>query len=124
MSWVGTSIRRREDPALLEGRASFTADIAVPYGAVAFVRSPVAAGTISGIEIPDDAVVFAAEDLDDVDALAPVLNRPDYVTIPQHVFATDHVSYVGQPVAMVIAATREEAEDLAEAVFVLALIHI
>ena len=118
MSWVGTSIRRREDPALLEGRAAFTADVAVPYDAVAFVRSPLAAGRITGIDVPDGALVFVAQDLAGVAPLAPMLNRPDYVTIPQHVFATDRVSYVGQPVAMVIAASREEAEDLAEAVFV------
>lgn len=43
LAWVGRSIRRLEDPALLTGRGRFTADLPATYR-VRFVRSSVAAG--------------------------------------------------------------------------------
>ena len=122
MSWVGASIKRREDPALIRGVARFTADEASTFAAVAFVRSPFAAGTIRDIEMPHGDLggisIFTGRDLEAVSPLMPLLDRPDYVPVPQPVLATRRVSYVGEPVAMVIAATREAAEDVADQVFV------
>ena len=48
LTWVGRSIRRVEDPALLTGRGRFTADLPAAHR-VRFVRSPVAAGRIDNI---------------------------------------------------------------------------
>jgi aerobic carbon-monoxide dehydrogenase large subunit len=118
MTHVGTRVLRREDPGLLTGRSRYTADIAIGTLAAAFVRSPVPRGVVRGIEIPDGATVFTAEDLADVDPILPILNRPDYVRVPQSVLANGRVSYVGEPIAVVVAASRELAEDLAESVFV------
>lgn len=118
MTWVGSPIKRREDPALLRGTARFTADLAAACDAIAFVRSPLPAGDIVGIDAPPSNQIFTGEDLADVVPLAPRLHRPDYVSVPQPVFPVDRVSYVGQPIAMVVAPTREGAEDLAEQVFV------
>ena len=44
-TWVGRSIRRVEDPALVTGRGRFTADLTAAHW-VRFVRSPRAAGRI------------------------------------------------------------------------------
>ena len=52
MTWVGRSIRRLEDPALLRGEGRFTADVAAGALAVRFLRSPVASGRIDTLRPP------------------------------------------------------------------------
>ena len=118
MTYVGQRIRRMEDPGLLTGRSRFIADAAQDSLAVCFVRSPIAAGTIRGIEAPADGMVFTAADLADVAPIEPILNRPDYVRVPQSVLAAERVSFVGQAIAVAVSGTRQEAEDIAEHVWV------
>lgn len=118
MSWIGRSIPRLEDPALITGRGWYTADAARGAMAVRFVRSPVARGRILDIEIPDGATVFTAADLAGVKPIMPRLFRPDYVAIGQPVFADGRVVFSGQVVAAVVAPDAAAAEDLAEQVFV------
>jgi carbon-monoxide dehydrogenase large subunit len=122
VSWVGRPIPRLEDPVLLTGQARFVADTAQGAAAVRFVRSPIARGRIVGIEIPDHlpagARVITAADLADVRPIRPLLHRPDYVPIDQPILACARVNYVGEPIAAVVAPTREMAEDIAELVFV------
>ena len=96
MSWVGRSLRRFEDRALLLGRGRFTADTANGAAAVRFARSPVARGRIRSIAKPDGALVFTAADLADVKPIRPLLHRPDYVPIAQPVLAGERVNYVGE----------------------------
>ncbi len=116
MKWVGQPIPRLRDPVLLKGKGRFTADIAVGAMAIRFVRSPVARGTICGIEIPEGAVVFTAADITDIKPLRPILHGRNYVPTDQPILANKRVTYVGEPVAAVIAATQSEAEDIAEQV--------
>jgi carbon-monoxide dehydrogenase large subunit len=118
MTLVGAPIRRREDPNLLRGRSRFVADLAEGSDAVAFVRSPVAAGRIVGIDRPDGAEVFTAQDLAGVGAIESMLHRPGYVLVPQPLLATERVTYAGEPIAAVVAGNRHDAEDLADSVFV------
>jgi aerobic carbon-monoxide dehydrogenase large subunit len=117
MSWVGKPLSRSEDRALLRGLGQFTADIVNTARAVAFVRSPVARGRILSIEAPDGATVLTAADLCGVSGIRPLLHRPDYVPVTQPILPAEAVTYVGQPVAAVVAASREEAEDVAEQVY-------
>lgn len=118
MNWIGRSLPRLEDPALLTGRGRFTADAARGALAVRFVRSPLARGRILGIEIPDGATIFTAADLAGVKPIMPRLFRPDYVAIGQPVFADGRVVFSGQVIAAVVAADAAAAEDIAEQVFV------
>ena len=118
MSLVGTSVRRVEDPDLLTGRKRFIADLAVDCESVAFVRSPVAAARIVGMEHPEGATVFTVSDLIGAGSIEPILHRPDYVRVPQPLLASERVNYLGEPIAAVVAPTRREAEDMAEAVYV------
>ncbi|HSO50441.1 MAG TPA: xanthine dehydrogenase family protein molybdopterin-binding subunit, partial [Acidimicrobiia bacterium] len=118
MSLVGAPIRRREDPDLLTGRKRFVADLTAGCQAVAFVRSPMAAARIIGMELPEGASVFTAADLTGVGAIDPILHRPDYVRAPQPLLAVDRVNYLGEPIAAVVAGSRGEAEDVAGAVYV------
>jgi carbon-monoxide dehydrogenase large subunit len=118
LSLVGSPIRRREDPNLLLGRSRFVADLTEGCASVSFVRSPLAAGRIIGIDRPADAAVFTAADLIGVGSIEPILHRPGYVRVPQPLLATDRVKYAGEPIAVVVADSRHQAEDLADSVFV------
>jgi carbon-monoxide dehydrogenase large subunit len=116
MSWIGRSLRRFEDPALLLGQGRFTADIARGAEAVRFVRSPVPRGRIVAIKGPGGAMVFTAADLAGVKPIRPLLHRPDYVAIGQPVLAARRVNHVGEALAVVVAADQAQAEDLADLV--------
>jgi carbon-monoxide dehydrogenase large subunit len=116
MSWIGRSLRRFEDPALLLGRGRFTGDVARGAAAVRFVRSDVARGRIKSIAKPQGALVFTAEDLKDVKAIRPLLHRPDYVAIEHPVLARGRVNHVGEAIAVVVADDPAMAEDIGEAV--------
>jgi carbon-monoxide dehydrogenase large subunit len=112
MSWVGRRLPRLEDPSLLKGGGSYVADRIGKAAAVRFVRSPVARGTIAGIEIPPDATVFTGRDLAGVKPIRPILHRPDYVAIGQPVLPVDRVSFCGQAVAVIVADDPAAAEDV------------
>jgi carbon-monoxide dehydrogenase large subunit len=116
-SWVGRSIRRLEDPALLMGQGRFTADLpAARY--VRFVRSPVASGRILRIDAPAGATVITAADLAGVKPIVPMLHKFNYVPIAQPILAESVVRFVGEPIVAVLAATDAAAEDLADLVTV------
>jgi carbon-monoxide dehydrogenase large subunit len=117
MTWVGRSIRRLEDPALLRGRGRFTADFKAAHR-VRFVRSAVAAGRIGKITIPDGATVITVSDLNGVKPIAPALHKFGYLQIEQPILAKGVVRFVGEPIAAVVAASEAEAEDVADLVSV------
>ena len=116
MGWVGQELRRFEDPALLRGEGRFVADLLGQAKAVCFVRSPVASGHIVHIDKPADAVMFTADDLVGIKPIQPRLHRFDYVPLKQPILPVHKISYVGQPLAVVVADSAAEAEDLAESV--------
>src|ERR1700723_4535787 len=87
MPWVGRSIRRLEDPALLRGRGRFTADFKAAHR-VRFVRSAVAAGRIAKITVPDGATVITARELSGVKPIAPALHKFRYVQVERAILAS------------------------------------
>ena len=113
LKWVGRAIRRVEDPALITGQGRFTADLAAAHW-VRFVRSPLAAGKIKNVKAPADAAVITAADLKGVKPILPMLHKFNYKPVGQPVLADGQVRFVGEPVAAVVAASEEEAEDLAD----------
>jgi carbon-monoxide dehydrogenase large subunit len=115
LKWVGRAIRRLEDPALITGQGRFTADLPAVHW-VRFVRSPVAAGIISKITAPDGATVITAADLKGVKKITPMLHKFNYKPVGQPILAETQVRFVGEPVAAVVAANEEAAEDIAELV--------
>ena len=115
LKWVGRAIRRVEDPALITGQGRFTADLAAVHW-VRFVRSPVAAGKIKNIKAPAGATVITAADLKGVKTILPMLHKFDYKPVGQPVLADGQVRFVGEPVAAVVTASEEEAEDIADLV--------
>jgi carbon-monoxide dehydrogenase large subunit len=118
--WVGRSLPRIEDPALLRGEAAFTADLAIGARAVRFLRSPVGAGRISVLRPPPDmppgTLFVTAADLPEVGPIRPMLHRFDYRAVEQPVLPRERLHFAGQPVAALVAPTAEEAEDLLDRV--------
>src|SRR3954453_15491210 len=82
MTWVGRSIRRVEDPALVTGNGRFTGDLTATHY-VGFVRSSVASARITGVSAPGGVRVFAAVDLTDVKPIRPMLHKFNYVPVGQ-----------------------------------------
>jgi carbon-monoxide dehydrogenase large subunit len=113
--WVGRSIRRVEDPTLVAGNGRFTGDLPAARW-VRFVRSSVAAGRIKRITVPEGATVVTAAELSAVRPIQPMLHKFNYVPISQPVLAKAVVRFVGEPIAAVVALTKEEAEDIADLV--------
>ncbi len=114
---------RAEHERLLRGQGRYVDDLE-PAGClhVAFVRSVVANATIDAVDTataaaaPGVELVLTAAELGPLDRPLPLLRtHPD---VPgartQPPLAGSRVCHVGQPVAMVVARSRHEAEDAAE----------
>ena len=121
---VGQSLKRNEDPRLLSGTALFVDDVHLPNLAqAAFLRSPYAHARIRGIDVsaalrqPGVIAVFTARDLGNYWQPAPLLVAPPpirrltFVERTHPPLARDKVRYAGEPVAVVIAESRYQAED-------------
>ena len=124
MRIFGSGIRRREDPRLITGRASYTDDIKLP-GLVhaAILRSPHAHANISSIDTsgaegqPGVIAVYTGADTDGVLAGLPcawLIPDSDLKTPDHPAIAKDRVRYVGDAVAVVVAESRYQAEDALE----------
>jgi carbon-monoxide dehydrogenase large subunit len=122
----GARVTRIEDPALLSGRGRFVDDVKLAGTLHAcFVRSPHAHARIRSIDLKIATIMPGVHDVLTADNLPePMCNtrmpmllpNPAMVAMPtQHVLARDEVSYVGQPIAVVVADTRYIAEDAAAA---------
>ena len=117
--WCGQSIERVEDAALLTGRGRYIDDIAVRADTLhaAILRSPHAHAVIKAIDasaalrVPGvTAVLTGAE----VVKLSAPLAMGIRVPIQCWPIAVERVRYVGEPVAVVVAADRYVAEDALE----------
>lgn len=121
MSWTGRALPRLEDPAILRGWGTYVADVAARDAGclhVRFVRSAHASGRILSIHAPAGVTMFTAADLVGVQPIRAVLHRPDFIPVPTPILAEDVVRFVGEPIAMVVAATEAEAEDALDGVVV------
>lgn len=126
---IGQSVRRVEDPRLLTGGGRYTDDtkLSAPAARAYVLRSPHAHADIKGIDTtaakkaPGVLLVLTGADVKaagygDLPCLVPVTNRdgtPRGET-PRPMLAQDRVRHVGDPVALVVAETLEQAKDAAE----------
>src|SRR5688572_27260076 len=110
-SWVGQSIERVEDAALLTGRGRYIDDMPVPPACLhaAVLRSPHPHAVIRSIDVSAAkaargvaAVVTGAE----VTKLGAPLVAGVKANIQCWPIAVEHVRYVGEPVAVVVADDR------------------
>ena len=118
---MGQSVRRVEDAALLTGRGRYIDDLGVPPGTLhaAILRSPHAHATITSIDpaaaraMPGVAAVLTGADLRAVMASLVVGVKAPVECWP---VAMDRVRYVGEPVAVAVAADRYVAADALDAI--------
>jgi carbon-monoxide dehydrogenase large subunit len=124
---VGTRMRRKEDPPLIQGRGYYVDDITMP-GVLhaAFVRSTEAHARITSIDTSAALAragveaVFTGNDLD-LESGLPLAWVPPGVEVkaPTHwPLAKDVVKHVGDPVAVVIGTDRYAVVDAAEDIIV------
>src|SRR5580692_11158407 len=120
----GAPITRNEDARLLSGQALFVDDVELPGMLhAAFLRSSVAHGRIRSIDVaaararPGVVAVYTAADLGDYWRPGPLLVPPPPIAgiifneRTQVPLARDKVRHVGEPLAIVIAQSRQVAED-------------
>jgi aerobic carbon-monoxide dehydrogenase large subunit len=116
---------RREDPRLLKGEGRYTADWNFPgqvYGA--FLRSDRAHARLLSINVeaaraaPGVVAVFIGEDVKHFKTPPPQVKYPgrgEALKVPERrVLARDHVRYVGQEIALVVAESAAAAQDATE----------
>src|SRR5215217_775931 len=122
---VGRPIKRREDPRLITGAGNFLDDVRLPgMTYAALVRSPhahakiVSVDTSAAASLPGVIGVYTGDDFMDVNPLpaawqaAGVKNN----AVTPRVLAVNEVHQTGDPVAVVVAETQQQATDAAEAV--------
>ena len=112
---IGARLLRKEDDRYMRGRGQYVGDIRLPgMQEVAFLRSSLAHARIKAVHIPAGIRdrVFIAEDLQGVAPIRADTSLPGFKSSVQPILATGKVRYVGELVAMCVAPTRAEAEDL------------
>jgi carbon-monoxide dehydrogenase large subunit len=111
---------------LVQGQASYVSDVVFPEALyLEIVRSPLASGSIKGIDSrqalarPGIHAILTASDLDEV-PLIPIRvgSTPTLEGRRQPVLANEHVRYVGEPIAVVVADSHRMARDAADDVMV------
>jgi carbon-monoxide dehydrogenase large subunit len=125
---IGASVRRKEDHRFLNGRGNYTDDINQPgqlHAAIARSDRPHArllgVDTAAAKAAPGVVAVFTGADME-ADGIGGVpcgwqIHSKDGSPMnePKHpVLATDKVRHVGDPVAVVIAETKQQAKNAAE----------
>ncbi|HAW47827.1 MAG TPA: carbon monoxide dehydrogenase [Roseovarius sp.] len=125
---IGASSKRREDVRFLTGTGNYTDDINLRGQAyVHFLRSDVAHGRLNKVDttdaegMPGVIRVFTGADFEGVGGIPcgwQVTDRfGEVMQEPAHpVLAQGKVRHVGDPIAAVVAETREQARDAAEAI--------
>lgn len=124
--YVGQRVKRTEDPRLIQGLGHYVDDVRLPDTLhVVFLRSMYAHARITSIDVseashaPGVVAVYTGKDVAakigqvPCAAALPGLKIPDY-----RVLATDHVVFVGQPIAAVVATDRYAAQDAIDLIMI------
>lgn len=123
---IGARLPRTEDPRLLVGAGRYVSDVRLPDMLhMTIVRSPYAHAEIGDIAVeaaralPGVVGVWSAHDLPEALTPFPVgMANPGIRPAVPSALADRVVRYVGEPVAVVVAASRYQAEDAADVVSV------
>lgn len=127
-SYIGRTLSRAGARRAVAGRGRYTDDITLPRMLhAAFLRSPYAHARISAIDVvdarsqPGVAMVMTGAELAKL-CTSPWVGTltcfPGMKSAPQYPMAVDRACWVGEPVAIVVARTRAEAEDAAEHIYI------
>jgi carbon-monoxide dehydrogenase large subunit len=138
--YAGAEVRRKEDPRLITGSSTYVDDVQLPGMLhAAIVRSPYGHATITKVDasdalgMPGVVAVLSGQDLKQIcgplaggggeggsgEQGEPDEGPEDEIPTPETwAIAFDRVRFVGEPVAVVVAENRYQAEDAREAVMV------
>ncbi len=118
-SVLGGVVRRREDPALIQGRGRYTDDVKLAGTAhVSFVRSPFAHARVLSVDTSSAEGmegVVAIYTGTEVEHLGPLIAQVPVGTL-RPLLNNGTVKHVGEAVAMVVAENPYLAKDAADAV--------
>ena len=127
---IGRSLTRFEDDRFLRGKGRFVDDIEIlgqlhgvvvrsPYGHAEIARiETTAARALPGIRGVFTAADLTAENIGPLPCIAQVATIGPLIVPPRFALAGERVRHVGDPVAFVVADTRDIARDAAELVAV------
>ncbi|MEP6845292.1 MAG: xanthine dehydrogenase family protein molybdopterin-binding subunit [Panacibacter sp.] len=128
--YIGKSVKRVEDKRFITGRGNYTDDIVLPHQTYAsFVRSPYGHAKILSIEtsaakaMPGVIAIYTGADVAEVNGVPcgwqVNFKNGDTMKEPKHpLLVIDKARHVGDAVALVIAETKEQAVDAADAIMV------
>jgi carbon-monoxide dehydrogenase large subunit len=127
-SYVGRTLTRSSAKRAVAGRGTYTDDISLPRMVhAAFVRSPYAHAKIVNIDVSEAAKQPGVVKTMTGAELAKMTTGPwvgilscfeGMKSAPQYPMAVDRACWQGEPVVMVVANTRAQAEDAAELVLI------
>ncbi len=129
-NYIGKSVTRVEDKRFITGKGNYTDDIVlIGMTQGCFVRSPYAHANIKSIDtaeaaaMPGVVAIVTGADVAHVNGVPcgwqVNFKNGDIMKEPKHpLLAHGKVVHVGEPVAFIIAETREQAKDAADAVMV------
>jgi carbon-monoxide dehydrogenase large subunit len=120
--YVGKSVKRTEDPRLIQGLAHYVDDIKLPDTLhAAFVRSIYAHAKLKSVDVsealkaPGVVAVYTGKDISQKIGAVPCGAALPDLKVPDHrVLATSKVYFVGHPIAVVIAEDKYVARDAAD----------
>src|SRR5947209_15280842 len=119
--FIGQSVPRKEDKRLLQGEGVFFDDVKRhEMGYVHFVRSPYAHARIRSVDVSKALElqgVYGTLTGDEVAILTDPLfelSFPPGADMTDYALAVGKARFVGEPVAAVVAATRDLARDAAD----------
>ncbi len=129
---IGQAVRRKEDARFTTGTGQYTDDVKRPRQAYAyFLRSPHSHARIAAIDTADAKAAsgvlavythadVAAAGMGPIICIAPLKNRDgsEFPNPGRPHLASERVRHVGDPVAMVVAETLDQARDAAELIAV------
>src|SRR6266404_3259139 len=124
--YVGQRVKRTEDPRLIQGLGHYVDDIKLPDTLhVAFLRSMYAHAKIKSIDAseashaPGVVAVYTGADVAGKIGPVPCAGALPGLKIPNYtVLATDHVTFVGHPIAAVVATDKYAARDAIDLIMV------
>ncbi len=120
--FVGSAVKRLEDPRLIQGQAQYVDDLAFPGTLHAFLlRSPYAharlirLGASDALKQPGVLAVLTAKDVEGKVRQKPLrISLPGLKNPPRLPLAQEEVRFVGEPVALVLASEKYLARDAAD----------
>jgi carbon-monoxide dehydrogenase large subunit len=120
---VGQRVKRREDPRLIQGRATYVDDVKVAGMLhLAFKRSDISHGRIRSIDVSAalamDGVETVFTGAQIAELVAPMPLGTPWPSPEHRAVAVDTVRFAGEPVAVVVARDRYVARDAADAILV------